>query len=74
MLMHISFYVEHIPFAYQLYANGLNKKKSDQATETLGALETGDPDPRNLNPEDYKQTFCIPIKIDFVGVWQDSFL
>ncbi|KAF8595477.1 hypothetical protein BDV93DRAFT_528641 [Ceratobasidium sp. AG-I] len=65
--------IEHIPFAYQLYANSKEKDPKEKATskprEVLGALETGNPDPRMLNPEDYKQTFCTPINIDFVGVW-----
>ncbi|CAE6463378.1 unnamed protein product [Rhizoctonia solani] len=35
-----------------------------------GALgEGGDPSPKNTQPEAYKQTFCTPIVIDFVGVW-----
>ncbi|KAF8598007.1 hypothetical protein BDV93DRAFT_512826 [Ceratobasidium sp. AG-I] len=76
--------IEHIPFAYQLYANSYQKEKDqkekDRKEESqkkdasnvlgiLGALETGKPDPRTLDPEDYKQTFCTPINIDFVGVW-----
>ncbi|KAF8594721.1 hypothetical protein BDV93DRAFT_611738 [Ceratobasidium sp. AG-I] len=65
--------IEHIPFAYQLYANSKEKGQggevTDKAQEILGALETGKPDTETLNPEDYKQTFCIPLEIDFVGVW-----
>ncbi|CAE7144134.1 unnamed protein product [Rhizoctonia solani] len=35
-----------------------------------GALgEGGDSNPKNAVPEAYKQTFCTPITIDFVGVW-----
>lgn len=79
---------EHIPFAYQLYANSQQKENDqreksqkkdghqedeiDDAQNTLGALETGNDDPRKLNPEDYKRTFCTSITIDFVGVWSDS--
>ncbi|KAF8598514.1 hypothetical protein BDV93DRAFT_547351 [Ceratobasidium sp. AG-I] len=25
--------------------------------------------PQDVNPEDFKKTFCIPVTIDFVGVW-----
>ncbi|KAF8595457.1 hypothetical protein BDV93DRAFT_548796 [Ceratobasidium sp. AG-I] len=71
--------IEHIPFAYQLYANDKTRKDTDEVPKLFGALETDNantpkpnpplPNPSPLNPEDYKRTFCIPVQIDFVGVW-----
>jgi hypothetical protein len=78
-------FVEHVPFAYQLYkdAEEIIEEAQDEsasqevakgAWERVGALGT-----TNLafpagktDPEAFKSTFCISVKIDFVGVWYGS--
>ncbi|KAF8595456.1 hypothetical protein BDV93DRAFT_548795 [Ceratobasidium sp. AG-I] len=58
--------VEHIPYAYRLYEQGTQ----DKCPNNYGALSTSrDDEGLKITPENYKATFCIPVKIDFVGVW-----
>ncbi|CAE6356275.1 unnamed protein product [Rhizoctonia solani] len=33
------------------------------------SLEARDSNPRNMGPEVYKQAYCLPVRINFVGVW-----
>lgn len=58
--------IENAPFAYQVYeasTEGQSNTSTDDVSEKKSAL------PENVNPEDFKRTFCIPVKINFVGVW-----
>ncbi|KAF8593392.1 hypothetical protein BDV93DRAFT_585819 [Ceratobasidium sp. AG-I] len=58
--------VEHIPYAYRLYERGTH----DKYPNNYGALSTSrDDEDLKITAENYKATFCIPVKIDFVGVW-----
>ncbi|KAF8600978.1 hypothetical protein BDV93DRAFT_558859 [Ceratobasidium sp. AG-I] len=61
--------VEHVPFAYQVYA-----KAKDYNYESCGASKVNN-SKRNrcyaweVDPDDFKKTFCTSVKVDFVGVW-----
>ncbi|CAE6500180.1 unnamed protein product [Rhizoctonia solani] len=58
---------EHIPFAYEIYKNAndhIDASPCDTSTAFGNKARA-----RNVNPEDFKRTFCIPIMVDYVGVW-----
>ncbi|KAF8697209.1 hypothetical protein RHS03_07791, partial [Rhizoctonia solani] len=82
--------LEHIPFAYQVYAGKISAQQSREWRPTgdaglgesqeglLGALnieknehdrERSSSNPDEVNPKSYKMTFCTPVKISFLGVW-----
>ncbi|CAE6377862.1 unnamed protein product [Rhizoctonia solani] len=55
--------VEHIPFAYEVYKKDISRSGAplnDAAKK---------PKPRNVDPAEFKRTFCVPITVDYVGVW-----
>lgn len=63
------------PFASHLDSNGANG--TDETPGPVTSDSTGfdgldlssSAQAKNVNPEDFKQVFCIPAAIDFVGVW-----
>ncbi|KAF8671510.1 hypothetical protein RHS04_08292 [Rhizoctonia solani] len=58
--------LEHIPFAYEVYKNG----KSHTNTPANTAFSTTTKaSARKVDPAEFKRTFCIPITVDYVGVW-----
>ncbi|KAG9118864.1 hypothetical protein FRC07_006412 [Ceratobasidium sp. 392] len=59
---------EHIPFAYEVYKNAKDINSSDQNSGAASPAASGTR-PTEVDPEEFKRTFCIPVKIDFVGVW-----
>ncbi|KAF8754758.1 hypothetical protein RHS01_06015 [Rhizoctonia solani] len=77
--------VEHVPFAFRVYEKAEdyskdgawkslpNQNDGSEVEEKVadGALSMTDgiEDPDQVKPEDFKQTFSISLKIDFVGVW-----
>ncbi|KAF8686290.1 hypothetical protein RHS04_00238 [Rhizoctonia solani] len=77
--------VEHVPFAFRVYEKAEdyskdgawkslpNQNNGSEVEEKVadGALSMTDgiEDPDQVKPEDFKQTFSISLKIDFVGVW-----
>lgn len=58
--------IENIPFAYQVYEASTEDQLIPSPNDMSEKKSTR---PENVNPEDFKRTFCIPIKINFVGVW-----
>ncbi|KAB5588332.1 hypothetical protein CTheo_8227 [Ceratobasidium theobromae] len=58
--------LEHVPFAYEVYKNAYDGSDTSATTTTSTAESMK---PKDVDPEDFKRTFCIPIIIDFVGVW-----
>ncbi|KAG8684382.1 hypothetical protein FRC11_012185 [Ceratobasidium sp. 423] len=58
---------EHIPFAYQVYKNA--NDKMDAASPSTTSAPCENVKAKNVNPEEFKRTFCVPVMIDFVGVW-----
>ncbi|KAF8600985.1 hypothetical protein BDV93DRAFT_608367 [Ceratobasidium sp. AG-I] len=74
--------IEHIPFAYEVYKHAADYHTKPPPPDTsalgFGKVEYGEvtaPDPttgsrpQDVNPEEFKRTFCTPLIIDFVGVW-----
>ncbi|CAE6498953.1 unnamed protein product [Rhizoctonia solani] len=69
---------EQVPFAYQIY-EASEKGRLHPELETSEAVNANTPPahqdvdesalPKNIDPERFKITFCIPIKIAFLGVW-----
>lgn len=60
-------HVEHVPFAYEVYKHAKDdrQEREDEDTEaTMEALH-----PKDVDHRAFKRTFCVPITIDFVGVW-----
>ncbi|KAG8705561.1 hypothetical protein FRC08_001611 [Ceratobasidium sp. 394] len=60
--------IEHIPFAYEVYKNAKDINDPNKDSGTNNPTATGSR-PQEVDPEEFKRTFCIPVKIDFVGVW-----
>ncbi|KAF8600606.1 hypothetical protein BDV93DRAFT_608607 [Ceratobasidium sp. AG-I] len=60
--------LEHAPFAYQIYESSTEEKKVSTTPNPL-AYDKKSALPQNVDPDDFKRTFCIPIKIAFLGVW-----
>ncbi|KAJ1305588.1 hypothetical protein OPQ81_000585 [Rhizoctonia solani] len=58
---------EHIPFAYEVYKHANDRMDATSPTATSAPAESVKA--KNVNPEDFKRTFCVPIMVDFVGVW-----
>lgn len=59
--------LEHVPFAYEVYKHAKDdrQEREDEDTEaTMEALH-----PKDVDHRAFKRTFCVPITIDFVGVW-----
>ena len=80
MLYHLpdTTFAEHVPYAYELYEKSKAKAKAqvdaqvqvEPAGKGYGALSKSRKGEKlNVTPENYKATFCIPVTIDFVGVW-----
>ncbi|KAG9096914.1 hypothetical protein FS749_007497 [Ceratobasidium sp. UAMH 11750] len=59
---------EHIPFAYEVYKNAKDINDPNKDSSNNNPTATGSR-PQEVDPEEFKRTFCIPVKIDFVGVW-----
>ncbi|QRV78690.1 choline transport protein [Ceratobasidium sp. AG-Ba] len=60
--------IEQVPFAYEVYKNAKDVNSVDQKSATTNPAAAGTR-PEEVDPEEFKRTFCIPVKIDFVGVW-----
>ncbi|KAG8748844.1 hypothetical protein FRC11_011831, partial [Ceratobasidium sp. 423] len=58
---------EHIPFAYQVYKHANDKMDATSPSSTSAPRENVKA--KNVDPEEFKRTFCVPVMIDFVGVW-----
>ncbi|CAE6355451.1 unnamed protein product [Rhizoctonia solani] len=58
--------VEHIPFAYEVYKND-NSRSGAPISAALGTMTKAKP--RNVDPTEFKRTFCVPVTVDYVGVW-----
>ncbi|CUA73009.1 putative protein YEL023C [Saccharomyces cerevisiae S288c] [Rhizoctonia solani] len=57
---------EHIPFAYEVYKNANDRMDAPSGPTSASANPTK---AKNVDPEEFKRTFCVPIMIDYVGVW-----
>jgi hypothetical protein len=55
--------VEHIPFAYEVYKKDISRSGGPLNDAAKKAK------PRNVDPAEFKRTFCVPITVDYVGVW-----
>ncbi|QRW07899.1 choline transport protein [Ceratobasidium sp. AG-Ba] len=61
--------VEHIPFAYEAYKLGQDKTNPNNEPSYITPIADGAKD-GEFNPgASFRRAFCIPVKIDFVGVW-----
>ncbi|KAL5633765.1 hypothetical protein ACGC1H_005833 [Rhizoctonia solani] len=58
---------EHIPFAYEVYKNANDSMVASSSGSTYAS--TNKAKAKNVDPEEFKRTFCIPIMVDYVGVW-----
>ncbi|KAG9121563.1 hypothetical protein FRC07_002425 [Ceratobasidium sp. 392] len=70
--------VEHVPFAYEIYKNSRDYTADPPPEDkviTLGkdaggvSYPTTGSRPQDVSPADFKRTFCSPVVVDFVGVW-----
>ncbi|CAE6355426.1 unnamed protein product [Rhizoctonia solani] len=59
--------IEHIPFAYEVYKYANDRSNDTSSTSTSVPVENVKA--KNVDPEEFKRTFCIPITVDYVGVW-----
>ncbi|KAG9094547.1 hypothetical protein FRC06_010707 [Ceratobasidium sp. 370] len=71
---------EHVPFAYEIYKHAKDYTTLPPPADKPGEVEILPPDggipfpttgsrPQDVSPADFKRAFCIPVVIDFVGVW-----
>ncbi|KAG8703418.1 hypothetical protein FRC08_002852 [Ceratobasidium sp. 394] len=72
--------LEHVPFAYEVYKNSQDYTTLPPPVDKQGVVEILPPSggilfpttgsrPQDVSPADFKRSFCTPIVIDFVGVW-----
>ncbi|KDN34066.1 hypothetical protein RSAG8_12854, partial [Rhizoctonia solani AG-8 WAC10335] len=55
------------PFAYEVYKNANDHMDAPLASVTSTSADKAKA--KNVDPDDFKRTFCVPITIDYVGVW-----
>ncbi|KAG8731123.1 hypothetical protein FRC12_019880 [Ceratobasidium sp. 428] len=71
---------EHVPFAYEIYKYSKDYTATPPPVSKPGEVEILPPDggilfpttgsrPQDVSPAEFKRAFCIPVVIDFVGVW-----
>ncbi|CAE6415671.1 unnamed protein product [Rhizoctonia solani] len=58
---------EHVAFAYEVYKNANDRIDACSPGSASACAESVKA--KNVNPDDFKRTFCVPVMIDFVGVW-----
>ncbi|CAE6519214.1 unnamed protein product [Rhizoctonia solani] len=58
---------EHIPFAYEVYKHA--NDRMDAPSSSANPASANKANAKNVDPEEFKRTFCIPITVDYVGVW-----
>jgi hypothetical protein len=59
-------FLEHVSFAYEVYKNAQDGAGATTATATGNSEQIK---AKDVDPEEFKRTFCIPVMVDFVGVW-----
>ncbi|QRW26127.1 hypothetical protein RhiXN_11204 [Rhizoctonia solani] len=66
--------LEQVPFAYQVYSESEVDIESGDASKstTKAKAESSDEysdSPKDVDPRAFKRTYCIPVTITFLGVW-----